>query len=124
MRQTRKVVLLSLLLIIMLAVTLSCVVVEPEEEREPGVYIVYVVTSPTENERLSILNTYPNSVDISGWTIGDKNSPFEYTIPNPTILAPDEYVTFNASTMGFGINDDDEILYLYDGATLIDTWYN
>jgi hypothetical protein len=124
MKQIRKVGLLSLLLIVTLATTLSCVVVPPEDEREPGIYIVYVVASPTSSERLSIINTYNYAVDISGWTIGDKNSPFEYTIPNPTILAPDEYVTFNASTMGFGINDDDEILYLYNGATLIDTWYN
>jgi hypothetical protein len=124
MKQIRKVGLLSLLLIIGLAITVSCVVVPPEDEREPGIYIVYVVASPTSSERLSIINTYSYTVDISGWTIGDKNSPFEYTIPNPTILAPDEYVTFNASTMGFGINDDDEILYLYNGATLIDTWYN
>tara|TARA_B110000196_G_C20574762_1_gene399188 strand:- start:53 stop:268 length:216 start_codon:yes stop_codon:yes gene_type:complete len=71
------------------------------------------------------MNNSGSLVDISNYTIGDLNSPNEYSIPNSIILNQGEYITYNASTMGFGINNTNEIIYLKDnqGATF-SIWTN
>ena len=88
------------------------------------VRIYSVTTTPTESEQVTLKNYDIKNVDISGWTIGDKNDPTHYHIPQNTILSPGELKTFTHSQLGFGINDEDEIIYLKNQTGItIDTWY-
>ena len=87
------------------------------------VYIANVVSTPTESESVTLKNSYLSTIDISGWTLGDKNDPLAYNIPQETSLGVDEEITFSHTTLTFQINDYDEILYLKDGSgTTIDIW--
>ena len=43
------------------------------------------------------------NADISGWTIGDKNDPVAYSIPQGTILLPDATIKIDHNKLGFGI---------------------
>ena len=99
---------------------------EVDEPIEPmSVYIYSVVATPTENERVTIKNNSGVSVDLNGWTIGDDNEPNAYSIPLGNVINNGSAIYFNASTMGFQINDANEIIYLKNSSgTLIDTWKN
>ena len=89
------------------------------------VRIYSVTASPTDSEQVTLKNYSSFTTDISHWTIGDKNNPTAYTIPYNTYLAPGETITFKHSTLGFGINDSGEIIYLKDtNGNTIDTWSN
>lgn len=97
---------------------------EDNEATTGDVRIYSVTTTPTESEQVSLKNNDIRNVDISGWTIGDKNDPTHYHIPQNTILSPGEVKKFTHSQLGFGINDKDEIIYLKNQAgILIDIWY-
>ena len=106
-------ILFSLFLLILF---LSCV--EPtslkETEEPKHVYIFSVTCTPTSQEKITLKNNLPDntSEDISGWTLGDRNDPTAYSIPNNTILENQEKITFNHTTLGFQINDSDETIYL------------
>ena len=87
------------------------------------VYIANVVSTPTSSESVTLKNSYNDTVDISGWTLGDKNDPNSYNIPQSTTLAYDATITFSHTTLTFQINDSGEILYLkYGTGTTIDIW--
>ena len=88
-------------------------------------HISSVIASPTQSESVSLRNNSGSLIDISNYTIGDLNSPNEYSIPNSTILNQGEYLHTDASTMGFGINNTNERIYLKDtqGFT-VDIWTN
>jgi len=91
----------------------------------PDVRIYSVTASPTDSEQVTLKNYSSFTADISHWTIGDKNNPIAYTIPYNTYLGASETKTFPHTTLGFGINDTGEIIYLKDTAGItIDTWSN
>lgn len=87
-------------------------------------YISSVVVAPTLVESVTLRNNTGSDVDISNYTIGDLNNPTAYTIPNITILSQGDYVTYNANTMGIGINNTGEVIYLMDTqGDIVSTWY-
>ena len=89
------------------------------------VYIYSVVSTPTNNESVTIKNNSGSSQDLSGWFIGDLNDPNAYNIPSGNILNQGESFIFYASTMGFGINDNGETIYLKNSSGgVVDTWSN
>ena len=89
------------------------------------VRIVSVTAHPTDDEQVTIRNYSGYPVDISDWTLGDLNDPDAYEFPNGTMLAAGESRTYPRSTLGFGINNSAETLYLKDvGGGIIDTWTN
>ena len=84
-----------------------------------------VTADPTDSEQITIKNYSIWTVDLSGWTIGDLNNPTAYNIPNGLTLTPGESHQFVHSTLGFGINNSGETLYLRDANGLdVDTWSN
>jgi hypothetical protein len=90
-----------------------------------GVYIYSVTASPTSAEQVTLKNHLDTQADISGWTLGDKNDPYAYNIPQNTIIGPEGFLSFQHSTLGFQINDSGETIYLHDGiGMLVDTWQN
>lgn len=93
---------------------------------EPSsVYIFSATSSPTASESVTIKNNSGSSQDLSGWTIGDENNPNAYSIPSGTTLNQGATQVFNASTMGFQINDSGETIYLKNSSGgLVDTWSN
>ncbi len=97
-----------------------------KEDPEPSaLYIQSVTATPTNSENVVIKNNSGNSQDLTGWTIGDKNAPNAYTIPSGNTVANGSSMQFNASTMGFQINDSGEIIYLKNSTgSVIDTWSN
>lgn len=85
--------------------------------------IYFVTTKPTEDEQITLKNYADNSVDISNWTLGDINNPTAYTIPQGMVLAPEEYIKFTHTQLGFQIDDEGEIIYLKNtNGITIDTW--
>ncbi len=92
-------------------------IAEPQQ-----IYIAAVITTPTESESITLKNNSGTAADISGWTIGDKNNPTAYSIPANTILQHTQTITFSHTTLGFQINDFAEILYLKNGAVVVDVW--
>ena len=97
-----------------------------KEEIEPSsVYISSAVSTPTSSESVTLKNNSGDLVDLTGWIIGDLNNPNAYSIPNGVSISQGNTMTFNASTMGFQINDSGETLYLKNSlGVVIDTWYN
>ncbi len=95
------------------------------QQRPPDVRIYSVTATPTAAEQVTLKN-YPSfTADISFWTLGDLNNPTAYRIPNNTTIIPDGTKTFPRSTLGFGINDSGETIYLKnDEGDTIDTWSN
>ena len=91
----------------------------PEPEK---VYIFSAVASPTDSESITIKNNSGSMQDLTGWTLGDKNDPTAYNIPNGTNLNHGGTKTFYRSTLGFQINDSGETLYLNNSSgSTIDT---
>jgi Lamin Tail Domain len=97
-----------------------------EDSSNPSqLYIYSVIASPTANESVTLKNNSGATLDLSGWTIGDKNNSTSYNIPSGVILIQGETRTFNHSILGFQINDSGEIIYLINSnGTTIDTWQN
>lgn len=93
---------------------------------EPNaVYIYSVVSTPTTSERVTIKNNSGSTVDLQGWSIGDLNNPYAYTIPSGNVLNNGGAFYFMASTMGFQINDSGETIYLKNASgSTVDTWTN
>ena len=89
------------------------------------VRIYSVTASPTESEQVVLKNYGNQSADISGWIIGDRNNPFAYTIPQNTVIESNRTMIFSRSTLGFGINNSGEIIFLFsDDGIEVDTWEN
>lgn len=97
----------------------------PQPVKEPAKLYFYSVTAaPTHNESITLKNNSGATLDLSEWTIGDKNDPTAYNIPSNTIVEHGAFITFPHTTLGFQINDAGEILYLKQGAVVVDTWGN
>lgn len=98
----------------------------PSNTSEPSkVYIYSVKATPTDQESITIKNNSGTTQDLSHWTLGDKNDPNAYNIPNGTSLIDGEMKTFKHTTIGFAINDHGETIYLKDSSgSTVDTWTN
>ena len=114
-----------LLLLLLSFVLLGCKKEEPSSTEPIGVYIYLVTASPTSSESVVIRNNSGSQQDLANWKIGDSNDPNAYNIPSGNLLNQGTSVTFNASNMGFQINDSGETIYLKDpSGIVIDTWTN
>lgn len=90
-----------------------------------GVVIHSVVASPTEQESVTLKNTSLSDANISGWSLGDKNKPDAYSIPDGTVIGPGGIKVFPHTTINFQVNNSDETIYLKNPAGVtIDTWTN
>jgi len=98
----------------------------PEAPQGPSDVRIYSVTaSPTDAEQVTLKSYSGFTADISNWIIGDKNNPYAYKVPNNTFIEPKGIKTFPRSTLGFGINDSGEIIYLKNAqGAIIDIWSN
>ena len=116
------------LLMILLSTSLlgtACKKEDKDKNEASTVYIYSAVASPTSSESVTIKNNSGATVNLAGWTIGDSNNPNAYSIPSGTIIGQGNTMTFNASTMGFQINDSGETLYLKNNSgSTVDTWNN
>jgi hypothetical protein len=114
-----------LILLAVISLVTSCKKEEPESTEPNQVFILAVTATPTASESVTLKNNTGAAIDISGWIIGDLNNPSAYNIPNGNTLNQGASVTFNASTMGFQINDSGETIYLKNSSGgLVDTWTN
>lgn len=97
----------------------------PNVPEPDDVYIYAVVVTPTDQESITLKNNSGVTQDISGWKLGDKNDPTAYSIPGGTVLMDGQTIKFSHTTLGFGINDSGEIIYLKNSiGTTIDSWSN
>jgi len=89
-----------------------------------GVRIWAVVASPDESEAVTLINTADSTINMNGWTIGDKDNQFAYTISGES-LDSDKTKTFSATDMGISINDSHETIYLKNSSGEDeDSWTN
>jgi hypothetical protein len=84
------------------------------------VKIIEVVTTPTAKESITIQNTGSGDVDLSGWSLGDKNDPNARGLDD--ILKAGKTRKYDRESLGFGINDNGEVIYLKKDGKVIDTW--
>ncbi|MBN1697350.1 MAG: hypothetical protein JW881_07535 [Spirochaetales bacterium] len=113
-----------IVLLLSLIIFTGCMPYTGDREK-PGVYIYSVTAPPISREQITLKNNADNEADISNWKPGDINDPWAYNIPEGTILTAYAKKKFPQSTIGFQINDSDEIIYLRDDSdNIIDTWSN
>jgi endonuclease/exonuclease/phosphatase family metal-dependent hydrolase len=104
-------------------------ITDPNDPNPPplttgDIRIESVISSPTEDEAITIKNYSAWIIDLTPWTLGDLNNSTAYNIPNGTTLEPDESRTYPGSTLGFAINNTGETIYLINDGGTIDTWTN
>ncbi len=94
-----------------------------------GVVINEILSSSTlpQKDQIELLNIATTNVDISNWYLSDDPSlPQKFRIPNPTVLAPGQFIVFNEDqfdpTPGFGVSfglssfGDEVYLFSADGS--------
>jgi len=79
-----------------------------------------VVTAPTNKESVTIKNTGSEDIDLSGWSLGDKNDPDARGLRG--VLKAGEGKNYDKESLGFGINNKKEIIYLRKHGKTIDKW--
>jgi hypothetical protein len=84
------------------------VFVEPDH-----VYISDVITSPTDEETIYILNPTGETVNLDGWILGDLNDPRSMRLENIR-LEPSQTLVVSHSMMNFQINNRGEELFLHN----------
>ncbi len=118
----------TLIVIIMFIAAIGCSKDDDtanDNDEPTQVYIYSVISTPTNEESITIKNNSGTEKDLSGWTLGDLNEPDAYSIPNNKFLSHGATTIFSRSTIGFQINDKDEIIYLKDKlGNIVDTWSN
>lgn len=88
-----------------------------------SVYIKTVVKSGTPDESVTLHNNSGQQKDIGSWTLGDKNDPTAKTFQGGTTLTVGQEMIITKNSLGFQVNDTNEILYLKDSiGTLIHQW--
>ncbi len=114
-----------LLLVLVYACSKDEDVVSNPSSEPQKVFIYSVVSTPTDSESITIKNNSGSTQDLSGWTLGDKNDPTAYNIPNGTVLSNGSTKHFSRTTLGFQINDSGETIYLKNSSgSNVDTWSN
>lgn len=110
-----------ILLFILLGRACSCSG-QANKEEAITVKIIKVVDSPTDEESITIKNTGSVDVDLKDWSLGDKNDPDARGLDD--ILKAGKTRKYDRESLGFGINDKDEIIYLKKDGKIIDKWEN
>ncbi len=124
MRTTKSIILITLTTLL-IACSSDSDEPNPNSLEPKKVYILSVTATPTTQESITIKNNSGITQDISNWKLGDKNAPDAYNIPKGTSLTNSQTKTFLGTTLGFGINDNGETIYLKDSTgSIIDTWSN
>ncbi len=91
----------------------------------PDIRIIDFVAFPDNEEKIVLKNFGSSSVNISGWTLGDRNAPNAYVIPSNTVLSSSGSKTFFSSDFGFVIDNTEERIYLKNSyGTLVHYVYN
>ena len=85
-----------------------------QEAPSHSVIIASVIDSPTLEESVSLKNISNRMINISNWTLGDKNKPNAMTFPVNTLLAPQVTLVLSHNDLGFVINNSDEVIFLKD----------
>lgn len=76
------------------------------------------------NDFIEIHNQGDEPVDVSGWFLtNDRGDPKRFTIPAGTVLPPDDYRAFSASTLGFALDDRGGEVLLLAGNGGVPTGY-
>lgn len=81
-----------------------------------------VIASPTEKESITIVNTGNQTIDLKDWTLGDKNDKNARGLAGE--LTAGERKVYDHDSLGFGINDKNEVIYLKYKGQIIDKWEN
>lgn len=98
-------------------------VLDTECQGDRSVIIDYVVDTPLEAQEIVLRNCSDQAVDLSGWYLGDKISPYSYRIANGVSIAANGSKSFTNSDINFTIDETDEIIYLSDSQkNLVDQW--
>ncbi len=71
-------------------------------------------------EAIELKNISDNDLDLSGYSVSDKSGT-TYHFKNQTIKK-NGYLTINTNTLGFNINNSNEIIYLYYNSQIVDTF--
>jgi endonuclease/exonuclease/phosphatase family metal-dependent hydrolase len=86
------------------------------------VYISSVVTSPTANEAIYIINPTDQTVDMDGWVVGDLNNPKALRLQRIQ-LEPSQTLVISHDMMNFQINNRGEEIFLYNRTgELVHSW--
>ncbi len=92
------------------------------ESTPDHIYVSEVVTAPTTSESVTLYNPTNTAIQLSGWTLGDKNNQRAYRFPKTTIF-PTSHLIIPHSSLTFQINNRDEIIYLFDDSgNMVDIW--
>jgi hypothetical protein len=87
------------------------------------VIIDYVIDEPIESQKIVLRNCSDALINLNNWYLGDRTSPYAYQIPEGETIDANDYKTFTRNDITFTIDDDNEIIYLFDSfKSLIDQW--
>ena len=89
-----------------------------EDKKEKNVIINEVSFYPKEAIELKNIST--NDINLDGYSLSDKSGK-KYNLPKQT-LKKDGYIVFYSNTLGFSINNTNEIIYLMNNGQIIDTF--
>ncbi len=82
--------------------------------------------APNDNvtgDWIELFNPRLVSVNLTGWAIGHANPPENTSFSDADVIEVGGYLLVNESVLGFGFNDANDTLFLYDeGGSLIDSY--
>jgi hypothetical protein len=92
---------------------------------EPKLVIASVVSSPSINESIEILNQSDNVMDISRYLLMDRSAGVFKVSDSTTIEAKESIIFTRESHFNFSVNDTNEVIYLLDREiNKLDSWSN
>lgn len=96
---------------------------DTECQGDNSIIIDYVIDSPIDAQEVTLYNCTQDDQSLSGWYLGDKDSPYSYQIPYGRVIGAESYESFDNNELNFTIDQEDEIIYLFDESkNLVDTW--
>ena len=94
----------------------------------PPVYITEVLANPIgkdDEEWIEVGNLGSGTVNIAGWILDEGNSPDHFVIPDTGsgfLLGSGTHIAFPKSVTGLPLDNKGEVLSLFSGSLLIDSW--
>jgi len=77
-----------------------------------NVQIYSVITYKEGEEEINLYNYSDEDIDLSGWSLGDKDSPDAYQIPNGSVIEAESFFEFAQADLNFTIDKQDQVIYL------------